>query len=838
MKVLYHLRVSTDSLTMRLPELLQKFGLTPQRLQAILAKHLVVPNLRLVREVPPTWEDILIQELGAPAASAPSFRVVKDALAAWDANDEKDHVIALATSSSAFEALLMPDLNHQVSALPGLKVVGRIDANTLDQISSHNLRSSPSTVNAREKPRNGHQKTNTRIPPDEELSFGTVIGVVAEKGFGFVRKAGTNEETFWNIKQLDGTLPAVSEWLIFADQPSRKHAEKREVKWARPLSNDLDLLRRLLQRAEEYLLSLLLSSKLEISCQAVVTAELLTRLKPVTDAASLAPALRILDLVMQKAPAIGHEAIEAFVTTAASEFSWQLWLRYNSPLAAWPDVAERVARLMEATPDIVAIWWPQVETAGIVGLYLAYVGAAETNKVVSTWRNLKTALGTGQARVYHEMLRLWLATISEVDSVATYLIYQTVVRSTTVDATLLEQELAVYLTPAIELELWLIGTVQPFSRSAALARFNVLTVAEQDRVVAELLDDDLQAISGFVTADHNDVTRQRARQQLEKNILQGFSALALDLETNRETIHEIAWGTSSAWNAGKEAEDVAAVLQALAKRVADQPCLIVGHNVRDFDAPILAAHGVILDPNCLWDTLLVEMALSPELHTYALQTAHTAVADAELALRLFVNQVLRLRQAPEASWESLRRLFAPTIQATLAEFRKLASAGWLRAEELALEMRTCLRPQPTPSTLRQQTQDWLADTPAGAVLVAPREVWAEALLRSKVRFWADNTTALDYRELQPDEVLHLMDAHPAEQTIAGQFFELCRREDWPALAANMAPALRARLRDLEVDLARCLQPIGNDSGSWAKDGACCLMVSSWVMRKPACARTT
>jgi hypothetical protein len=822
MRFLSHFRKSTDSYTMQLPQLLRKFSLTPQQLQAILGKHLEVPNLRFVREVPPAWEAILLRELGSPAESIPSFRVVEDALAEWDAKKEQDRIIGSTTPPPADVVLSATVLNHQASPLPGLKVLGRIDVSTLDRISAHNPQVSHGSINAREKTRSGHQQTNIKIPADDELAFGLVIGVVAEKGFGFVRKTATNEEIFWNIKQLDGTLPTVSEWLIFADQPSRKHAGKREVTWARPLTHDLELLRRALVHTEWRVLYMLLDAKLDILGRETVASALFARLEPAVDTDTLATLIRILELAKQKGCSADEQVLNTLAAHSAPEFAWQLWLRYRSPLAAWPDVAGRIAKIMEATPEIVASWWPQVESTGIVGFYLAYVGAAETNKLVSTWQTLKTALGTGQARVYHEMLRLWLAAITEVDSAATYLIYQAVVHSTSVGATLLEQELAAYLTPAIELELWLTGTAQPFPKAAALARFNTLSVVEQDRVVAQLLDEDLQAISGFVTANHNNATRQRARQQLDKRVLQSFSALALDLETNRETIHEVAWGTSGAWNTGKEAGDVAAVLQALAKWVADQPYLIVGHNVRDFDAPVLAIHSAILDPSCLWDTLLVEMALSPELHTYALQTAHTAVADAELTLQLFVNQVLRLRQAPEASWATLRLLFAPPVQAILANFRKQAPTGWLGTEELRIEMLACLRPQPIPSTLRQQTQAWLAGTPAGAVLVAPRELWADALLRSKVRFWADNTTALDYRELQPNEVLYLMDSNPAERTILGQFFELCRREGWPVLAANMAPALRARLRDLEVDLAHCLQPISNDTANWAKDGAWCL----------------
>jgi hypothetical protein len=474
---------------------------------------------------------------------------------------------------------------------------------------------------------------------------------------------------------------------------------------------------------------------------------------------------------------------------------------------------------------VVTDWWLQAQHTGLVSLYLAYLESRVPDELLSAWQRLKTALGITQSEAYSELLKRWLESVSEVADTATYLLYQAIVRTAYGDKESLEHALQARLTPAAAVDGWLAGIVGlSFPKTAALARFEELLVADQDRMMEQLTDEEFIPLLDHITQAHGEVTHQRANQQLSQRIIYQFSALGLDLESNRETIHEVTWGSPEAWHSAKESEEVSSVLQTLTERLASQPYLLVGHNLLDFDRPILAEHGVTFSADSLWDTLLVEMALSPELHTYALQTAHTAVADAELALRLFVNQVLRLLRVAETDWSTLRALFAQPVQATLTELRRQRPAPWPKDEELRREQQTCLRPQPASSLLRQQVQQWVTDNTATAIVLAPREVWAEVLLRSPVRFWVDEATTLDYQEVAPAEVLRLVEAHPMEQLLLRRFFDLCRQEGWPSLAANMAPALRARLRGLGVDLGQCLLPVPTTAGSGDRKGTWCLTV--------------
>lgn len=833
---------------MQLPQLLKKFSLTPQQLQTILGKHLEVPNLRYVRDVPTEWISILVEELGAPAEGISIFPSVEKGLNSPNSEstilplklefDSESAGTVKKEDASRLDAKVNLDANASTlgPGLPSYKGLGIKPEDTVLGLTEEVMQSEPRVLPGRDKRPNPRAGAGQHAPSDEQLRFGPVIKVVAEKGFGFVRKAGSNEEIFWNIKQLGGSLPTEDEWLLFAEQPSHRHTDKWEISWARPLRHDFELFQRALRHAEWMVLHSLLDAKLEETYRQAVASELFGRLEPATDEESLATITRTISLGNQKGVAIDSQTLAALIERSSVEFAWQLWLRYRSPLAGEDDaigglaIIERLVKLLAATPEIIAMWWPQVAQDGLESLYRAHLRESEPATLITRFQALKTALGAGQAVAYDNALSHWLDETEPAENAATFRLHQQAVRTAAQPATklALEHRLADLVLPQVALAVWLTGEELAFPREAALAGFTGLSAVEQDRVVAELSDEELTHRLDIITPEHNETTRQRARRLLDRKILHRFSALGLDLESNRETIYQVAWGnpwgSPEDWHTGNEPAEVAAVLQALAERVASLPFLVVGHNIREFDAPILAAHQVALRDDCLWDTLVVEMGLSPELHTYALQTAHTAAADAELALRLFVNQVHRLIQATDTNWATLRPLFAPVVEAALLELRQQNPALWLGVEELHQEKLACLRPQPAPSTLRLQTQAWLAETTERAVLVAPREVWAEALLRSPVRFWADETTALDYRELQPDKALQLMSASPTEQLLLGRFFDLCQRKGWPALAANMAPALQARIRALDVDLNHWLLPTPTSLSNWANGEAWCISV--------------
>jgi len=760
---------------MQLAQLLKKFSITPQQLNTLLSKQVEVPNLRFVREVPPEWEALLAQALGVPAGTIPALTSAEEIKTTNEVRtafvEATAELAELATASD--KVLLDGSQPKLLPRLPDFKGVSRGDA---------------TNTTPRAEPGRQEKKTASLPPLATEIRVGQLVEIV-EGRYGFICEPGTTTRLHLPGVAAGQQLPTRYTWLLFADKPDVRNPNRQLIYWARPITDNLELFRQVVAHADQPALALLLQAKLEMPSQEIVATRLLGHLAPATDSDTLAAINQLLGLLKQKAIANDEQVaiLDELLLRSDPAFAWQLWLRYRSPLAEQPGVAERLINLLAAAPAVVTNWWPQAQHTGLISLYLAYLQSRVLEEPLSAWQQLKIALGTTQSEDYSELLERWLASVSEVDDTATYLLYQAIIRTAYDDKESLAQTLEARLTPAAAVDGWLAATAGlPFPKAAALARFKELPVADQDRVMEQLTEEELIPLLDHITQAHGEVTRQRASQLLSRRIIHLLSALGLDLESNRETIREVAWGSLDAWHSAKEPEEVTSVLQMLTERLAGKPYLLVGHNLLDFDSPILAEHRVAFSADSLWDTLLVEMALSPELRTYALQTAHTAMADAELSLRLFINQVLRLLRVAETDWIMLQVLFAPPVQAALTELRLQRLAPWLKDEELRRERQSYLRPQPANSLLRQQVQQWVVDNADAAIVLAPREVWTEVLLRSPVRFWVDEATTLDYRELAPVEVLRLVEAHPTEQLLLQRFFDLCRREAWPSLGANMA----------------------------------------------------
>ena len=120
--------------------------------------------------------------------------------------------------------------------------------------------------------------------------------------------------------------------------------------------------------------------------------------------------------------------------------------------------------------------------------------------------------------------------------------------------------------------------------------------------------------------------------------------LVFDIEctdSEQYTIDESAWcaGQITDIRTLSSSEDD---IQFLIDKLQRSP-IIVGHNIKEFDLPILQKHNLNLsDNNFIWDTRQIEMLLEPTRNSYALKTKHNAKDDTELTAKLFWNQLYRL----------------------------------------------------------------------------------------------------------------------------------------------------------------------------------------------------
>lgn len=139
-----------------------------------------------------------------------------------------------------------------------------------------------------------------------------------------------------------------------------------------------------------------------------------------------------------------------------------------------------------------------------------------------------------------------------------------------------------------------------------------------------------QLVSIFEVVDK--FWKKKIWEYLFYSIIKDKYFIVFDIESDGEKIYDFCCCD----NKGKEIKDLKSFERALKK--AD---LVIGHNIKQWDIPILEKCDISFKGKLIWDTLEIEAILSPLQNSYALKTAHKAKEDTLLTKELFENQCLR-----------------------------------------------------------------------------------------------------------------------------------------------------------------------------------------------------
>ena len=142
-----------------------------------------------------------------------------------------------------------------------------------------------------------------------------------------------------------------------------------------------------------------------------------------------------------------------------------------------------------------------------------------------------------------------------------------------------------------------------------------------------------------------------------------MKTVAIDLETNGETIFEFGWKNAEGTGVRRGANGLSQneLLEAARDCLSGQSePYIVGHNLLGWDWPILQKHEIPFpETSELWDTLIASWLLEPWIDSHSLvvkEHAHTADADAAACHDLFESQVSRLVACLDGQAHDIRSL--------------------------------------------------------------------------------------------------------------------------------------------------------------------------------------
>lgn len=117
--------------------------------------------------------------------------------------------------------------------------------------------------------------------------------------------------------------------------------------------------------------------------------------------------------------------------------------------------------------------------------------------------------------------------------------------------------------------------------------------------------------------------------------------IVFDLESDGTNINQFAFLTEDNIRTYSGEDQLNSLLRKLKKTK-----IIVGHNIKQWDLPILERKG-LKTMAFVWDTLEMEILLNPCRYAYSLHTLHNAEDDTKLVNDLFWNQLFRLSEDSE-----------------------------------------------------------------------------------------------------------------------------------------------------------------------------------------------
>lgn len=172
--------------------------------------------------------------------------------------------------------------------------------------------------------------------------------------------------------------------------------------------------------------------------------------------------------------------------------------------------------------------------------------------------------------------------------------------------------------------------------------------------------------------------------------------------------------------------------------------IVVGHNIKKWDIPILTKKGLKLrSEQFVWDTLEMEMILNPRRYSYAMETGHTAVEDAKLCESLFWNQLFRISKEPSIIG-GLNELFPVEITDFLQLASKKEYVGFFKkkADVKTKYFREGLNIEPT---LSEKLRNLHGKEPGDHILViAPKDIWPTLASNIKATFPTSKDSQYQY----------------------------------------------------------------------------------------------
>ena len=254
--------------------------------------------------------------------------------------------------------------------------------------------------------------------------------------------------------------------------------------------------------------------------------------------------------------------------------------------------------------------------------------------------------------------------------------------------------------------------------------------------------------------------------------------VVFDLESDGENITEYAFKKEGNCRVGTSALQ----LKSLGRAIQEFP-IVVGHNIRQWDLPILKKKD-ISTTSFIWDTLEMEILINPCRYAYSLRTSHKAKEDTELCDKLFWNQLYRL-SCNSSLVSGLESFLPPEINTILKQIQEPYFKEFLK-QEAAGRTRFFQELKPIDKELLDGLTS-IAEMPKDkrVLVVAPRDLWPRIAQVVPLSF---PTTNKDIKFMSVD--LDKLQSRPLTNPLAHRILVRFCEESRTPIVANIPQYLR------------------------------------------------
>jgi len=279
-----------------------------------------------------------------------------------------------------------------------------------------------------------------------------------------------------------------------------------------------------------------------------------------------------------------------------------------------------------------------------------------------------------------------------------------------------------------------------------------------------------------------------------QSIIYESNIFVFDLEFNGHNIQELAFSHNGKIVNSTNQKDIEKSLLLFKEAMSNSNSFLAGHNIEQFDIPLLKEKIELPENIGIVDTLFLETILSPTLKSFALDTKHNAKDDVEHTLNLLTNQVIRLIHIPERQLKKIEKFANANFFNLINQLRENITENTTELyQQFETERNKFFISKETGSVKAEELKNSIAEkTSEPAIIISPREFYPLLSELPNIQFDGEKE---DYSRIISETKVASLPDGTIEKYLLESFLEKCKSENKVPIYANIPSRIKILLNE-------------------------------------------